>query len=89
MANKRNLKHDINLICSDLFAECLAIALYSKEEKEEHIEDLLQSILNTHADFIRRVSHPEPGMPQKKYFKALTEDFENHVNELIDQICNL
>lgn len=89
MANKRTLKRDINLICSDLFAECLAISLYHRDAKEENIEDLLSSILNIHADFIRRVSHPEPGMPQKVYFKKLTEDFEKQMNEVIDHICNL
>ena len=28
MANKRTLKHSINLVCGDLFAECVAARLY-------------------------------------------------------------
>jgi hypothetical protein len=89
MTNKRDLKRTINYICSDLFAECVAASLYSGKPEVENVNALLASILNIHNDFIRRISHPEPGMPQKKYFKHLIEDFNKQVNEIIDQIGNL
>ena len=37
-------------------------------------------------DFIRRISHPEPGMPAKKYFKTLREDFAAHASDIVDQL---
>ena len=79
MSNKRDLKRTINYICSDLFAECVAASLYA----------LLTSILLVHSDYVRRISHPEPGIPQKKFYKILIEDFNKQVDELIDQIANL
>jgi len=89
MSNKRELKRQINYICSDLFAECVASSLYADNRPtEEDIDALLTSIMLIHSDFISRVSHPEPGMPAKKYFRALIVDFNKQVNELIDQICN-
>ena len=30
MANKRNLKKEINFVCSELFAECIAVSTYTK-----------------------------------------------------------
>jgi hypothetical protein len=36
-----------------------------------------------------RVSHPEPGMPAKKYYNSLIADFNNSVNEVVDHIKNL
>lgn len=90
MRNKRDLKRKINYTCSDIFAECVAAALYGgRNPEKEDVEALLTTILELHSKFIRRVSHPEPGMKQKKYFKLLNEDFKKQISEIIDQISNL
>lgn len=86
MSNKRDLKRTINYICSDLFAECVAVSLYSGEHEKENTEALLTSILNIHTEYICRVSHPEPGMKKKLYFKDLIKNFNKDVDEVIDQI---
>lgn len=89
MANKRELKRSINYICSDLFAETVAVSLYDKKASKENLEALLASILIIHDDFIRRVSYPEPGLAPKAYYKAIIEDFNKQVSEIIDHIQNL
>ena len=90
MANKKDLKRTINYICSDLFAECIATSLYgSPKPSEEDINALLSSILIINSDYIKRISHPEPGMQPKKYFKVLINDFNKQVGEIVDQISSL
>ncbi len=89
MANKRNLKRTINYICSDLFAEAVAASLYGEKPNKDNIDALLTSILIIHSDFISRISHPEPGMNTKLYYKTLIEDFNKQVGEIIDQIQNI
>ena len=89
MANKRSLKHLINLICEDLFTECVAASLYGNEPQKDNAEALLHSIFKMQSDFVRRVSHPEPGMPAQIYYKDLREKFSAQVTEAIDQITNL
>ena len=89
MANKREIKRSINYICSDLIAETVAASLYDKKASKENLEALLASILIIHDDFIRRVSHPEPGLVPKVYYKAIIEDFNKQVSEIIDHIQNL
>ena len=89
MTKRRDLKKTINNICSTLFAECLAASLYSGAPKEEEVDAVLASILHTQQDFVNRISHPQPGMRKKAYFKDLKESFNNQVNELIDHISNL
>ncbi len=86
MANKRNLKRNIHLICDDLFAECVAASLYG--QNRDCAESLIYSTIKLQRDFISRVSHPEPGMRASVYFKKLKEDFINQVSEIDDQICN-
>ena len=89
MANKRNVKKEINYICSELFAEGVATALYSNNSDQANLDTLLKSLMSMHSDYIMRVSHPEPGMKAKEYYKALVESFNNDVNDFVDQIGNL
>jgi len=86
MANKRSLKHTINLVCEELLAECIAASLYGHNRASA--EALIFSTLRLQNDFIRRVSHPEPGMSAKAYFKILREDFIAQASDINDQICN-
>ena len=87
--NKRELKKSVNYICSELFAEGVAASLYSQNADKDNINALLASIINIQNDFVRRISHPEPGMPAKVFYKQLIKDFNNTVSEVIDQIAHL
>lgn len=89
MANRRNLKHKINCVCGDLFAECVATSLYGGKGDEETVKALLTSILVMHSDYVRRISHQEPGMSAKAFYADLTTHFNKQVSELTDQIANL
>ena len=91
MANKRSLKHAIKFICEELFAEAVAASLYGNEPQKEksNAEDVLASIIRLEDDYTSRISHVEPGMKAKLYFKTLREKFSSEVDELVDQIYNL
>ena len=62
MANKRDLKRTINYITSELFAECVAASLYNGDAKQADVDGILSAIVMLNTDFIKRVSHPEPGV---------------------------
>lgn len=87
--NKRDLKKSINYICSELFAECVAASLYNNNLEKENVDALLTSILNIHNNYICRISHPEPGMDAKAYYKDLIDNFNKEVGEIVDAICNI
>ena len=89
MSNKRDLKKSINYICSDLFAECVAASLYNGKPSEESVNELLMSIMMIQNNFVRRVSHPEPGLSPNLYFKDLIGNFNKQVSEIVDQIAAL
>ena len=91
MANKRSLKHAINLVCEELFAEAVAASLYGNEPHKEksNANDLLASIIRLEADYISRLSHVEPGMKPKLFFKNLREKFTSEVEEIVDQVNSL
>lgn len=45
MAKRKDLKKNINYICSELFAECVALSLYKLNVKQEDIDNLMTRIL--------------------------------------------
>ncbi|MDD7318125.1 MAG: hypothetical protein SOZ80_09480 [Prevotella sp.] len=89
MTKRRNLKKTINNVCGDLFAECIASSLYNGKPDNEHVNIILASIISIHNDYVRRISHPEPGMTAKCYYNHLRRDFDKSVDEVIDSICNI
>ncbi len=86
MASKKNLKHNLNCVCSELFAECLTTYLTVQKEDEDQIDALLTSILELQKEYTTRVSHPEPGIKPSKYYTVLVEDFNKQVAEILGNI---
>ena len=86
MANKRILKKKINLICEALFADCVAVSLYGPEANKGNAEAHLYTIVQMHDHYIKRVSHPEPGITAKAYFKDLRDKFNAQVSDMLDEI---
>lgn len=86
MANKRTLKKSIEAICGDLFVNAVAFSLYGPTPDLENAKSLAFSIVKLQDNFIRRVSHPEPGMKAKDYYDNLWTEFCSQVCELQDQI---
>lgn len=89
MANKRDLKRTINYITSELFAETVAASLYNGKPSQEDVDGILSSIVMVNSDFIKRVSHPEPGIKPGAYYQNLIHAFNKQVSEIIDQISNM
>lgn len=79
----------INLVCEELLIECVAASLYGNEKNKDNAEALMFSILKLQSNFICRVSHPEPGMSARQYYKDLREKFVAAVSEKEDQVHNL
>ncbi len=88
MANKRTLKKQIDFICEELFVDFVAASHYGNNPSKEEAEAILFSLAKLHNNYINRVSHPEPGMPAKKYYQDLRDQFHKQATEIIDQINN-
>lgn len=89
MANKRFLKRCITLIADELFIDAVAATLYGNEPNKDNTEALLSSIIRMQNNYLSRVSHPEPGLTPKAYYKDLREKFSADVAGIVDQINNL
>ncbi len=86
MANKRQLKKTIDLVTGTLLVECVAAMHFDHVCPQEDIDSIMTAALRLQDDMIRRVSHPEPGMPARKFFKNLREELLSTADELAGQI---
>lgn len=89
MANKKDLKKNINGICDALFADCIAIVLYGGKTDKANTDSLLSSVITIRDNYVRRISHPEPGMKPKAYYKDLIDKFKTQAIEVIEQIDSM
>ena len=89
MAKKRGLKRAINYVCNDLFAETVAASLYGSNKNKDAVDQTLASIIVLRDDYIKRISHPEPGMSPQKYYSEIIKEFNTQVLEIIEQIKTL
>lgn len=88
MANRRQLKKQINHIVSELFAECLVHKLFVPGTDPAKADELMGKILYLQDDIISRISHTEPGNV-KGFYKKLREDFNAQTSAIIDGMGNL
>ena len=86
MMNKRQLKKSINAVCDEIFAEAVAISLYGNNRNIENDDALIRSILMMRANYVSRISHPEPGMDKQAYYKDLRDKFIAEAQEIVDQL---
>lgn len=85
MANKRQLKKQINYLCGELIAECISTLQYNKVNHDD-VENVMMGIMIMQDDMICRTSHVQPGMKAKVFFNKLRNDMADQVDEIIDQI---
>ena len=85
MANKRELKKKVDALCGDLFAECVACVRYAKVNRDD-ADSVMLAILHMQDDILCRISHIEPGLPTKTFFKKLHNDLNQETETIISQI---
>ncbi|MCD8318414.1 MAG: hypothetical protein LUC45_06090 [Paraprevotella sp.] len=88
MTKRRILKRNINYICSELFAECVALTHYKTNTDPQDVDNVMGRILLMRDEFINCISHTEPGN-SKGFFRKLRSDFSAQVDDVVSSISQL
>lgn len=88
MANRRELKKNVNYIAGELFSECLVNSKFVPGTDKAKADEVMGQILAMQDEFISRISHTEPGNV-KGFYRKFRSDFNTKVNEIIDAIAKL
>lgn len=92
MANKRDLKKEINFLAEELITNCFLSSAFISGSDDDKIDELIGRILDIQGEFLSRVSHPNGTKNSKlvkDYYKALVADFDKNVGEILIELDNL
>ena len=84
MASRKQFKKSIKYVCSELFADCIALNMCGQLNREV-TEQLMTEILALNGDYVSRLNHLLKGQ-EKVSCKKMREEFTLKVNELSDKI---
>lgn len=89
MAKRKDLKTGISYLCTELISETVATSLYDSRQNQGNILSTINAIIRMRKDYLSRVSHVEPGMKPKLYFKSIKDSFMRDYEEMLETISNL
>ncbi len=84
MANKRDLKKQINAMIVDVIDECIYIQ-ETKEKKSDAAEALIEEVIAVYNDLLERINRAK----NKGDFKSIIQDFEEKSDTLLDKLNSL
>lgn len=85
---RRELKKSVHSLTNELLAECLWVRQTLPNVPAEDINNLVDSILFMHDEYIARLSHVD-NKQTKAFFRQFRADIISQVGELADQIASL
>ncbi|MBO4499879.1 MAG: hypothetical protein J5732_06455 [Bacteroidaceae bacterium] len=88
MASRKQLKKNIDCIIGELVSECFIRYQYSPGIDKEKVLELINELLETDAEFVKRINHTEPGNAAK-YYKTLYSDFNKNIDDIVRKIEGL
>lgn len=102
MANKRDLKKEIQYVCGDIAAECLIAKNFVKGVDAEKLNDVVGKVADLQISALEAASFSFDKLPKdfengaayhkarysyfRKAYTALREKFYNKVNELVKEM---
>ena len=88
MANKRDLKKDINYVLGDIIEAVYIWELANAEKPTKESEAIIDEAIVTFDELIARVNDRSVD-DKKSHFKAINNDLESKGKSLIDKINKL
>ena len=88
MANKRDLKKDINFVLGDIIEAVYIWEESNPEAKKDKGEKIIDEAIAAFDELMVKVNDRKIEDP-KKHFKSIREDLEKKANELVDQVNTL
>ncbi len=92
MANRRNLKKDINCLSYEIISECFTYNYFFPKKNDDKIKEIIADTIKMQGEFITRVNHVDGKDNKtltKQHFKKLNEDLYQNAVKLVDEINNL
>lgn len=92
MANRRQLKKDINFFSNEIITECYAYSVFFPEISHEELEKILNETWDLRKSLIHKINNEPKNNGENKnktYFNEIAKEFSEKINGLIVRLGNL
>ncbi len=89
MANRRDIKKDINNVLGDVLEECFSEILNNPDKNEKEINAIIDEAVDLADDLIARVNNPagiKSGHSMKAHYSKISEDLEDKAIGFIEKL---
>jgi predicted nucleic-acid-binding protein len=92
MANRRELKKDINYITEEVIADCLLFVDINPDKDKEAIANIINNIIDKRNELIHSINHLDKSMDRsatKSKFKNIAEELLDTANTSFEELSKL
>ncbi|NVO11132.1 MAG: hypothetical protein HXX16_14310 [Bacteroidales bacterium] len=92
MANKREIKKDVDYLVGEVISDCYTYLMIHGEKNRDNVIGIIGSIVEKRNNFISRVNNPDKSFDSKQiksHYKAINADLLAAVDDSFSKLSNL
>ncbi len=92
MANKREIKKDVDYLVGEVISDCYTYLMIHGEKNRDNVIGIIGSIVEKRNNFISRVNNPDKSFDSKQiksHYKAINVDLLAAVDDSFSKLSNL
>jgi len=92
MANKRDIKKDVDFLVGEVISDCYTYLLIHGDKNREKVVEIIESIVNKRNDLISRVNNPDKSFDSKQvkaHFKAINVELLTAIDDSFSKLSKL
>ena len=92
MANKREIKKDVDFLVGEVISDCYTYLLINGEKNRDNVIEIIGSIVEKRNDLINRVNNQDKGFDTKQvksHYKAINADLLAAIDESFSKLSKL
>lgn len=92
MANKREIKKDVDFLIGEVISDCYTYLLINGEKNRDGVIEIMGEIVDTRNNLISRVNNQDKSFDNKQvkaYYKAINADLLNAIDQSFSKLSKL
>jgi len=92
MANKRDIKKDVDFLVGEVISDCYTYLLIHGDKNREKVVEIIESIVNKRNDLISRVNNPDKSFDSKQvkaHYKAINVELLTTIDDSFSKLSKL
>ena len=92
MANKREIKKDVDYLIGEVISDCYTYLLIHGDKNRDKVVEIIEAVIAKRNDFISRVNNSDKTFDTKQvkaHFKSINEDLLVAINDSFTSLSEL